>query len=158
VDIRYNLVHHSIVDFLWGGGKAAGHPSPSDHTNRLGDSIWEETELKLGRGTHSSIPTSRRDNQEGIWPIYERIEHSNKSQGEEKKSSKMASNSGNKPSTEERMNAMDVALENLKKMLNYQLEFLQNLDIDVGRRLETLEGNITTTKFEITTELIKLHK
>jgi hypothetical protein len=65
----------------------------------------------------------------------------------------MASSSGSKPSTEERLNAMDVALENLKQMLNYQLDFLQNLDIDAGRRLETLEGDITTTKFEITEEL-----
>jgi Txe/YoeB family toxin of Txe-Axe toxin-antitoxin module len=53
---------------------------------------------------------------------------------------------------------MDVALENLKQMLNYQLKFLQNLDIDTGRRLETLEGDITTTKFEITEELEKLRK
>jgi len=53
---------------------------------------------------------------------------------------------------------MDAALENLKQMFNFQLNFLQNLDIDAGRRLETLEGDITTTKFEITAELGKLHK
>jgi chromosome segregation ATPase len=70
----------------------------------------------------------------------------------------MASSSGSKPSTKERLNAMDVALENLKQMLNYQLDFLQNLDIDAGRRLETLEGDTTTTKFEITKELSKLHE
>jgi hypothetical protein len=158
VDRRYNPVHHSVIDFLWGGDRAAGRPSPSDHANHLGDSTWEETELKSGRGTQPSIPTSRRDNQEGIRPSYERIERSSRSQGEEKKSLKMASSSGSKPSTEERLNAMDVALENLKQMLNYQLDFLQNLDIDAGRRLETLEGDITTTKFEITEELDKLHK
>jgi hypothetical protein len=45
---------------------------------------------------------------------------------------------------------MDVTLENLKQMLNYQLEFLQNLDINAGRRLEMLEGDIITTKFELT--------
>jgi hypothetical protein len=158
VDRRYSPVHHSVVDFLWGGDRAAGHPSPSDHVNRLGDTTWEETELKLGRGTHPSIPSSRRDNQERIQPSYERIERSSRSQGEEKKSSKMASNSGSKPSTEERLNVMDITLENLKQMLNYQLDFLQNLDIDAGRRLEMLEGDITTTKFEITEELGKLHK
>ena len=43
-------------------------------------------------------------------------------------------------------------------MLNYQLGFLQNLDIDAGIILERLEGDITTTKFEITEELDKLHK
>ena len=53
---------------------------------------------------------------------------------------------------------MDVALENLKQILNYQLDFLQNMDIDARRRLETLEGDITTTKFEIAEELGKLHK
>jgi uncharacterized protein YceH (UPF0502 family) len=53
---------------------------------------------------------------------------------------------------------MDEALENLKQMLNYQLDFLQNLDIEAGRRLERLEGDITTTKFEISEELGKLHK
>jgi uncharacterized protein involved in exopolysaccharide biosynthesis len=126
--------------------------------NRLGDSIWEEVVLKSGRGTQPLIPISRRDSQEGIRPSYEKIERSSRSQGEEKKSPNMASSSGSKPSTEERLNAMDVALENLKQMLNYQLDFLQNLDIDAGRRLETLEGDITTTKFEITEELDKLHK
>jgi hypothetical protein len=119
VDRRYNPVHHSVIDFLWGGDRAVGHPSFSDHANRLGDFIWEETELKSGRGTQSSIPTSCRDNQEVIQPSYKRIERSSRSQGEEKKSLKMASSSGRKPSTEERLNAMDVALENLKKMLNY---------------------------------------
>ena len=79
VDRRYNPMHHSVVDFLWGGDRAADHPSPSDHANRLGDSTWEEIELKLGRGTHPSIPTSRRDNQDRIWPSYERIEHNNRS-------------------------------------------------------------------------------
>jgi hypothetical protein len=103
-------VHHLVIDFLWGRDKATGRPSPLDHVNRLGDSTWEETELKSGRGTHPSIPTSCRDNQEGIRPNYERIERNSRSQGEEKKSSKIASSSGRKPSTEERLNAMDVTL------------------------------------------------
>lgn len=70
----------------------------------------------------------------------------------------MASNSGNKPNTEDRLNALEDALKNLKQMLNHQLDFLQNLDIDAGRRLELLEGDITTTKFELTEELGKLRK
>ena len=32
------------------------------------------------------------------------------------------------------------------------------MDIEAGRRLERLEGDITTTKFEISEELGKLHK
>jgi len=70
----------------------------------------------------------------------------------------MTSSSGSKPTTEERLSAMDEALEKLKQMLNYQLDFLQNMDIEAGRRLERLEGDITTTKFEIFEELGKLHK
>jgi hypothetical protein len=46
VDRRYNLVHHSVIDFLWGGDRVAGFPSPSDDVNRLGDSTREEIELK----------------------------------------------------------------------------------------------------------------
>lgn len=70
----------------------------------------------------------------------------------------MASSSGSKPNTEDRLNALEDALKNLKQMLNHQLDFLQNLDIDAGRRLELLEGDITTTKFELTEELGKLRK
>jgi uncharacterized protein YceH (UPF0502 family) len=46
----------------------------------------------------------------------------------------------------------------MKQMLHYQLDFLQNLDEEAGRRMERLEGDITTTKFEISEELGKLHK
>jgi hypothetical protein len=84
VDRTYSPVHHSVVDFLWGGDRVAGRPSPSYQANRLRDSTWEDTKLKLGRGTHPSIPTSRRDSQEGIRPSYKRIERSSRSQGEEK--------------------------------------------------------------------------
>jgi hypothetical protein len=37
-------------------------------------------------------------------------------------------------------------------------EFLQNLDIEVGRRLEILEADITSTKFGLLEELGKLRK
>jgi chromosome segregation ATPase len=70
----------------------------------------------------------------------------------------MATSSGAKPTTEERLNAMDQALEKLKQMLNYQLDFLQNLDEEAGRRMEQLEGDLNTLKFRITEELGKLHK
>jgi chromosome segregation ATPase len=70
----------------------------------------------------------------------------------------MASSSGNKPSTEERLKAMDTALENLKQLLQFQLDFLENLDSEAGRRLEKLEADISTTKIGFTEELGKLHK
>ena len=70
----------------------------------------------------------------------------------------MASSLGNKPMMEERMNALEDTLENIKQILHLQLDFLQNLDIDAGRRLEMLEEDITTTKFGPIDELGKLHK
>ena len=70
----------------------------------------------------------------------------------------MASNLGSKPTTEERLNALEDSLQNLKQMLNHQLDFLENLDIDAGRQLEMLEEDITTMKFELTKELGKIYK
>jgi hypothetical protein len=40
----------------------------------------------------------------------------------------MASGSTSKPSTEERLKEMDKTLENLKQLLQFQLNFLENLD------------------------------
>jgi hypothetical protein len=59
---------------------------------------------------------------------------------------------------EERLKAMDSTLENLKQMLQFQLDFLENLDSEAGRRMEKLEQDITTTKFGFTEELSKLHQ
>jgi hypothetical protein len=70
----------------------------------------------------------------------------------------MASGSGSKPTTEERLNSLEEALQRLKHMLDHQLDFLENLDIDAGRCLEMLEADITTTKFGLTEELGKLRK
>jgi hypothetical protein len=70
----------------------------------------------------------------------------------------MAASSSTKPSLEERLKAMDSTLENLKQMLQFQLDFLENLDSEAGRRMEKLEQDITTTKFGFTEELSKLHQ
>ena len=70
----------------------------------------------------------------------------------------MASSSTEKLSTEERLKEMDKALENLKQLLQYQLDFLENLDSEAGRRMEQLEANITATKIGFTEEIDKLHK
>jgi len=53
---------------------------------------------------------------------------------------------------------MDTALENLKQLLQFQLDFLENIDSEAGRRLEKLEEDISTTKIGFTEELGKLHK
>jgi chromosome segregation ATPase len=142
----------------WGRRQTARRPYPSDLANRKEDANRKEGKLKTRRGTQSLTLSSRRDSQEGAQPNKEKNERTSRSQGEEKKPTRMASSSRSKPTTEERLSAMDEALENLKQMLNYQLDFLQNLDIEAGRRLERLEGDITTTKFEISEELGKLHK
>ena len=53
---------------------------------------------------------------------------------------------------------MDKALENLKQLLQHQLDFLENLDTEAGRRMEQLEADIITTKIVFLKELDKLHK
>jgi len=70
----------------------------------------------------------------------------------------MASISDNKPSTEERLKVMDKMMENLKKLLQFQLDFLENLDSEAGRRMEKLEEDITTAKLGFTKELGRLHR
>jgi chromosome segregation ATPase len=70
----------------------------------------------------------------------------------------MAASSSKKPSLEERLKTMDTTLENLKQMLQFQLDFLENLDSEAGRRMEKLEQDITTTKFGFFEELSKLHQ
>jgi predicted RNase H-like nuclease (RuvC/YqgF family) len=70
----------------------------------------------------------------------------------------MTSSSTGKLSTEERLKEMDKALENLKQLLQNQLDFLENLDTEAGRHLEQLEADITTTKIGFSEELDKLHK
>jgi len=48
----------------------------------------------------------------------------------------MASSSKGPLSTEERLKQMESTLENLQQMLQHQLDFLENLDVEAGRRLE----------------------
>ena len=70
----------------------------------------------------------------------------------------MASSSKGKLSTEERLKEMDKALANLQQLLQHQLDFLENLEVEAGRRLEQLESDITMTKIGFAEELDKLHK
>jgi hypothetical protein len=156
------FTHHSGVEFPWKGDSLAGRPCPPDRENCLGETIWEEYDVKKGSRDEPFHPRSirrqPRQSHRGTEASYEWSAHSCRTPGEEKKATEMASNSGNKPNTEDRLNALEDALKNLKQMLNHQLDFLQNLDIDAGRRLELLEGDITTMKFELTEELGKLRK
>ena len=58
---------------------------------------------------------------------------------------------------EERLKKLDETLEKLKQTLQYQLDFLENLDTEAGRQLEHLEQDISTVKIGFTEELGKLH-
>ena len=70
----------------------------------------------------------------------------------------MASSSKGPKSTEERLKEMDKTLANLQEMLQHQLDFLENLDVEAGRRIEQLESDITLTKIGFAEELDKLHQ
>jgi hypothetical protein len=92
--------------------------------------------------------------------IPERVKHQSK-QGrtrEVRDRREMASSSKGKLSTEERLKEMDKALANLQQLLHNQLDFLENLDMEAGRRLKQLEVDITMTKIGFAEELDKLHK
>jgi len=70
----------------------------------------------------------------------------------------MAASTSKKSSLEERLKTMDATLQNLKQMLQHQLDFLENLDVEVGRRLDQLEQDISLTKVGFSKELSKLHQ
>jgi hypothetical protein len=53
---------------------------------------------------------------------------------------------------------METTLANLQQMLEHQLDFLENLDVEAGRRLEQLESDITMTKIGFAQELDKLNQ
>jgi len=70
----------------------------------------------------------------------------------------MASSSKGPLSTEDRLKQMETTLANLQQMLQHQLDFLENLDVEAGRRLEQLESDITMTKIGFAEELDKLNQ
>ena len=69
----------------------------------------------------------------------------------------MAASSSRNLTIEERLKQLDETLESLKQTLQYQLDFLENLDSEAGRQLEQLEKDISTVKIGFTEELGKLH-
>ena len=70
----------------------------------------------------------------------------------------MASSSSRPLPVEERLKQLDEKLEKLKNMLQYQLDFLDNLDSEAGRRMEQLEQDLSFVKIGFTEELDKLHQ
>jgi hypothetical protein len=61
--------------------------------------------------------------------------------------------SGCKLSMEDRLKAMEEELKRIKHYLHNQDDFLQNVHVEAGRRLEILEADITTTKLRFSEEL-----
>jgi chromosome segregation ATPase len=100
---------------------------------------------RLGRKASRSIAIKGRRN-------------SRRSSSPEAAREAMASSSGSKPMTKERLAALEANMQHLRHQLNNLDDFLQNLDIDAGRRLEMLENDITSTKFKLSEELGKLRK
>jgi hypothetical protein len=49
-------------------------------------------------------------------------------------------------------------LEKLKNSLQFQLDFLENLDSEAGRRMEQLEQDLSFVKIGFSEELDKLHQ
>ena len=70
----------------------------------------------------------------------------------------MAVSSSRNLTVEERLKQLDDTLEKLKQSLQFQLDFLENLDTEAGRRLEQLEQDLTTVKIGFSEELDKLHQ
>jgi hypothetical protein len=142
--------YHEKASFRHGGDRESTRPYLTDSTNRMEIMSMEEGGNKL-KAPPQSHPI----------PMQRSLEYSPVKQqgaGRSGRRPEMASSSDNKPSTEERLKAMDTALENLKQLLQFQLDFLENLDSEAGRRMEKLEEDITTTKIGFTEELGKLHR
>jgi DNA mismatch repair ATPase MutS len=70
----------------------------------------------------------------------------------------MAASSSRTLSVEERLKQLDDTLEKLKQSLQFQLDFLENLDTEAGRRMEQLEQDLTFVKIGFSEELDKLHQ
>jgi hypothetical protein len=71
---------------------------------------------------------------------------------------RMASSSSRPLTVEERLKQLDDKLEKLKNMLQFQLDFLENLDSEAGRRMEQLEQDLSFVKIGFSEELDKLQQ
>lgn len=70
----------------------------------------------------------------------------------------MAASSSRPLTVEERLKQLDDKLEKLKNMLQFQLDFLENLDSEAGRRMEQLEQDLSFVKIGFSEELDKLQQ
>jgi hypothetical protein len=79
-------------------------------------------------------------------------------QGTRAREEEMAASSSRTLSVEECLKQLDDTLEKLKQSLQFQLDFLENLDTEAGRRMEQLEQDLTSVKIDFSEELDKLHQ
>jgi hypothetical protein len=71
---------------------------------------------------------------------------------------RMAASSSRPITVEERLKQLDDKLEKLKNMLQFQLDFIENLDSEAGRRMEQLEQDLSFVKIGFAKELDKLQQ
>ena len=92
-------------------------------------------------------------------PAYKQfqIKHA-KSRGSVSEAEKMAASSSRPLTVEERLKQLDDKLEKLKNMLQFQLDFLENLDSEAGRHMEQLEQDLSFVKIGFSEELEKLQQ
>jgi hypothetical protein len=102
--------------------------------NPLTASVQEQTILRHSKSSRSFVKGTRAREEE------------------------MAASSSRTLSVEERLKQLDDTLEKLKQSLQFQLDFLENLDTEAGRRMEQLEQDLTSVKIGFSEELDKLHQ
>jgi chromosome segregation ATPase len=102
--------------------------------NPLTSSVQEQTTFRHGKSSRSFVKGTRAREEE------------------------MAASSSRNLSVEERLKQLDDTLEKLKQSLQFQLDFLENLDTEAGRRMEQLEQDLSSVKIGFSEELDKLHQ
>jgi hypothetical protein len=118
----------------------------------LGKAPMDEMMKEWRARLNSRVPSVREQTHSQPWREQKERIQSTRARGGE-----MAASSSRNLTVEERLKKLDETLEKLKQTLQYQLDFLENLDTEAGRRLEHLEQDISTVKIGFTEELGKLH-
>jgi hypothetical protein len=150
--INEGFIHHWVVETPEKAKAPARHPcSNPDRANWLGVANLEEIEVKRRSREEPSQPWSirrlGRQPQRGKATRGRKQPHSHNKKGKTGKD--MSSSLGSKPMMKERLKSLEEDLQRLKQLSHNLDDFIQNMDIDAGRKLEMLEADITTTKFRL---------
>ena len=146
----------------WIEGIHSHAPKQSSHLN---SQKHNPAPMPLGTSTAGEMMTggSPSINSEPVAPIQQiNCSHAQSRRSQLQNSSLedpvMAASSSRPIPVEERLKQLDEKLEKLKNMLQFQLDFLENLDSEAGRRMEQLEQDLSFVKIGFTEELDKLHQ